>query len=136
MNKLMILLFLFCFSTLLYAEEKAPEKAKEETPNYQTISATIEGAIKAIEAKDTEKFFSEYVSPKDIKTLKEKEGAYEKATSGFMASEKAGALLLVLKKLKDITPVYNKEKDVLVFKEDKMSALTFSRENGKWYIKN
>lgn len=134
--KNLFILFSLVLSIALYAEDKIPEKNKEETPNYQTVKPAIEGAIAALEAKDTEKFFKEFVSPKDIQSLKETEGAYEKATSEFMKGEKAGALLIALKKLKDMTPVYNKEKDVLVFKDEKMHALTFSRENGKWYIKN
>lgn len=134
--KHLLFLFSFLLTLSLYAEEKLPEKNNEETPNYQTVKPVIEGAIAALEAKDTNKFFKEFVSPKDLKSLKETEGAYEKATSEFMKGEKAGALLIALKKLKDMTPVYNKEKDVLVFKDEKMHALTFSREDGKWYIKN
>ena len=110
--------------------------AAEETPTYLTVKSIVEGAISAIEAKDIDKLLNEFVSPQDLSKIKEKDSEYQEMKKTFMTSEKAGALVFQLKKLKDITPIYNKEKDTLEFKEEKMSAIKFSRENGKWYIKN
>lgn len=107
----------------------------EEIPSYKTVSAMVEGAVAAIEAKDADKFFDNYVSPKDISKIKE-QGQFDEAKKSFMGSEKAGALVLALKNLKDIVPVYNKEKDCLTFKDEKLGAIVLSREVGKWYIKN
>ena len=111
--------------------------AAEEFPTYLTVKSVVEGAISAIEAKDIDKLLNEFVSPQDLKKLKEKDADYQELKKTFMASEKAGALVFQLKLLKDITPTYSKEKDTLEFKDDKkFCSIKFSQENGKWYIKN
>ena len=41
-----------------------------------------------------------------------------------------------MQKLEKITPSKSKEKDLLTFKTEEIGTVSFSREDGKWYIKN
>lgn len=109
--------------------------SSEKTPNYQTIKPVADGAIAAIEAKDADKLFDNYVSPKDIKEVLKKENI-DGIKKEFMNSEKAAALLFVLKSLEKMDCTYDAKEDCLTFKGKDLADLKFSREAGKWYIKN
>jgi hypothetical protein len=126
-KEIVLLMLVLLFSVFIFAEE--------ETPSYKTISSVVSGAITALESKDVDKLFKDYISPKDLKGVIEK-GELEKTKNEFKSSEILGALLFVLKKLEKITPTCSKEKDLLTFKTEEIGTVSFSREDGKWYIKN
>ena len=90
-----LLLLISLIATILMAY------AAEETPTYLTVKSIVEGAISAIEAKDIDKLLNEFVSPQDLSKIKEKDSEYQEMKKTFMTSEKAGALVFQLKKLKD-----------------------------------
>lgn len=55
-KEIVLLMLVLLFSVFIFAEE--------ETPSYKTISSVVSGAITALESKDVDKLFKDYISQK------------------------------------------------------------------------
>jgi hypothetical protein len=142
-NKMSILLtILFLF--ILIGNNKVIAQTKKEIPNYKTISAVAEGALKAIEANDADNLIVNYMAPSIVTKLKKTDEVYKNAKKMMIEGVFGKQLALALKESKSITPDYDEKTDTLIFKINKLStdgkstlkSLTFIREKEKWYIFN
>jgi hypothetical protein len=143
MNHLKLsILFSLLFLFILNRSDRLIAQDKTETPNYKTVSAVAEGALKAIEANDADKLISEFMAPSIAIKMKKTDEDYQKAKKMMFEGIYAKQLAIALKESKSIAPDFDANTDTLVFKINKLSAdgkntlksLTFIREKEKWYI--
>lgn len=120
-------------------DESAPVVSvpnEADRASRDTLSGTIDEAIRMLRQRDYRTLIEELVHPQDLARFTEKEGGLAALVEEFADSDKPQQLLEMLESIRDTTPRLDERGAEATFETPRGKTIRFARIDGRWYLRN